>query len=169
MFKNNILIALLLAVTSVSSHATVYALSGTMDPIQATTNPSNTGSGIGTISGLYNDATKSLDYSISWSDLTSAVTNMHFHVGAVGVPGGVALGIPGPWSSPETGTGITLDATQETDLLAGNWYVNIHTTNFGFGEIRGQVNVAPVPEPSSYLLSMVSAAGFLAFRRRRHS
>ncbi len=65
MLKNNILIALFLAVTSVSSHATVYVLSGTMDPVQATTNPSNTGSGSGTISGLYDDATNLLDYSMT--------------------------------------------------------------------------------------------------------
>jgi len=94
---------------------------------------------------------------------------MHFHVGAVGVSGGVDLGIPGPWSSPETGSGIPLNATQEANLLAGNWYVNVHTTNFGSGEIRGQVNVAPVPEPSPYVLSIASVAGLLAFRRRRHA
>lgn len=91
---------------------------------------------------------------------------MHFHLGAPGVPGGVALGIPGPWSSPEVGSNITLSASQEADLLAGNWYVNMHTQNFSGGEIRGQVNVAPIPEPSALVLA-IGAACLLPFRRRR--
>jgi hypothetical protein len=38
-----------------------------------------------------------------------------------------------------TGT-ITLNDTQEADLLAGKWYSNIHTQANGGGEIRGQVS-----------------------------
>jgi hypothetical protein len=32
-----------------------------------------------------------------------------------------------------------IDDTQETDLLAGQWYINIHTALNASGEIRGQV------------------------------
>lgn len=55
------------------------------------------------------------------------------HVGAPGVPGGVDLGVPSPWTSPKTGSGIVLSASQESNLLAGNWHLNIHTQNFGGG------------------------------------
>jgi hypothetical protein len=168
MSKKTFFLTLFLAATSASSQATVYLLSGTMDPFQATTNPGNTGNGSGNISGSYDDTTKLLDYSIDWVDLSSLVTNMHFHAGALGVPGGVDLGIPGPWSSPEIGSNIALNPSQEANLLGGNWYVNIHTQNFGGGEIRGQVNVAQVPEPSSSLLS-ITAASILLLRRRRTS
>ena len=55
------------------------------------------------------------------------------------------------------------------DLLAGNWYINIHTATNGGGEIRGNlVQVSPVPEPSSYtFLAGFGALGFVATRRRR--
>lgn len=148
-----------------AAHGVVYTLSGTMDPIQATTNPTNSGSGTGTIAGNYDDVTNLLDYTITWSDLTGTVTNMHFHVGAPGVAGGVDLGVPGPWSSPQTATGIALSAGQETNLLGGLWYLNIHTTEFGGGEIRGQVGVTPVPEPAVALLGALGLFG-LARRRR---
>ena len=100
------------------ANAAVYVLSGDMDVFQALTNPSNVGNGTGTIAGDYDDVTNSLNYSITWMDLTSAVTNMHFHVAPVGMSGGVDLGIPSPWSSPQVGS-ATLTASQETNLLSG--------------------------------------------------
>ena len=105
------------------TRADVYSLSGPMDELQAGTNVgfgSGTGNATGTIFGTYDDVSNLLGYTISWSNLSSAVTNMHFHLGAPGVSGGVAVGIPGPWSSPQSATGVLLTAGQETDLLAGN-------------------------------------------------
>lgn len=149
------------------ANADLFTLSGTMDPAQALTNPGNVGGGTGVIVGTYDDVTNLLNYNISWSGLTSTVTNMHFHLGAPGVSGGVVLAIPGnPWVSPTIGTDILLDdLTQEMDLLAGDWYVNIHTTNFGGGEIRGQVNIAPVPEPGTAVFGLIGLAGFYLRRR----
>jgi hypothetical protein len=160
------LITSVLLVLSAPSQAALFVLSGNIDVFQATTNPSDVGSGAGTISGDYNDTTNSLNYSIEWNDLTSAVTNMHFHVGAVGVPGGIDLSIPGPWSSPQLGSGIALDVSQETNLLAGLWYVNVHTDDFLGGEIRGQVNVAVIPVPPAVWL-FGSALGLLGWIRRK--
>jgi hypothetical protein len=34
---------------------------------------------------------------------------------------------------------VTLTDAQETDLLAGRWYANIHTPTYTGGEIRGQL------------------------------
>lgn len=150
-----------------TSHAFTYTLSGLMDPMQATTNPSNIGNGSGAILGSYDDSTMLLDYNISWMDLTTPVTNMHFHVGAVGVPGGVDLGIPSPWVSPEIGTGVLLDANQQGNLLDGNWYVNVHTEMFGGGEIRGQVIVTLIPEPATSCMAAVAFLSMVSLVRRK--
>jgi len=152
------------SVLSVSANAAFYQLSGGMDVFQALTNPDNIGSGTGSISGDYDAATNILNYTLEWSGLTSDVNNIHFHLGAPGVSGGVQLGVPSPWSSPQTGSGIALSDAQEANLLAGNWYVNVHTDDFGGGEIRGQVNVSAVPLPAAFWLFGSAVAGVMVFR-----
>ena len=49
-------------------------------------------------------------------------------------------------------------------LLSGRTYLNIHTVNFGGGEIRG---IVPEPMTMSLLVLGLSAAGFLSRRRKR--
>lgn len=135
----------------------VYHLAGPMDALQAGTNGgfgafdegvAGAGDGSGLIRGSYDRRSNSLDYQISWANLTSSVNNMHFHVGAPGVSGGVDLAVPGPWVSPQTATGVTIGEAAEANLIAGDWYLNIHTGNFSGGEIRGQV-LAATSNPSS--------------------
>ena len=59
---------------------------------------------------------------------------------------------------------IVLTEPQEAELLAGRYYVNIHTTNNSGGELRGFL---VVPEPASATLILISAAGLIARRHRR--
>lgn len=157
-------IGLAALMTVSTSQAVVYTLSGDMDVFQATTNPGNVGSGTGSIIGSYDDVTNLLDYTITFANLSGPPIAMHFHVGAPGVPGSVELNI-GAGTSPRTGS-ATLTGANETNLLAGNWYVNVHTDAFTGGEIRGQVATAPVPEPTAPLL-LLGGLGALALRRRR--
>jgi len=149
------------------ANAAIYTLSGDMDVFQALTNPANMGSGTGTIAGDYDDITNTLNYSIEWMDLTSQVTNMHFHLAPPGASGGVDLGIPGPWASPQLGLGILLNNSQEANLLSGNWYVNVHTQDFPGGEIRGQVMVNVVPVPAAVWLFGTALIGLVGFSKRR--
>jgi len=73
---------------------------------------------------------------------------------------GVGGTITGVWDLPEGNAGQTL-ATQLPNLLAGTGYVNIHTQLFPGGEIRGQIipQGVGVPEPSSWALAFLGAAG----------
>jgi hypothetical protein len=61
----------------------------------------------------------------------------------------------------------TADPDQcESDLLAGLWYANIHSTEHSEGEIRGQIlPVGAVPEPAALSL-LLAAGGALLIRRR---
>jgi hypothetical protein len=52
----------------------------------------------------------------------------------------------------------------EADLLAGLWYVNIHSDEHPDGEIRGQI-LPVVPEPAALSLLLTAAAGVLLRRR----
>ena len=59
-------------------------------------------------------------------------------------------------------------AVQESILLAGHYYFNVHTAANGGGEIRG--NLVAVPEPGSFaLMGLVSVgmAGMVWKRRNR--
>jgi hypothetical protein len=52
-----------------------------------------------------------------------------------------------------------------TGFDAGKAYLNIHTSSFSGGEIRGFLE--RVPEPSSLLLATLGAAGLLVRRMKR--
>jgi hypothetical protein len=90
----------------------------------------------GSATGTFNSDTKELQLTITYTGLTP--TAGHIHKGAVGVSGGVVFPFASVASSPIVFS-ATLDATQEADLMAGLYYVNLHSTAFPGGEIRGQL------------------------------
>ena len=76
---------------------------------------------------------------------------------------GGALGVTsfttgGPVASP-----TLFPAAQLANLLAGNNYVNIHSTGIPSGELRGQLVVIPAPAA----LGAFGLAGLVAVRRQR--
>jgi hypothetical protein len=84
----------------------------------------------------YNAETKTLSYHIEFSGLSSPETVAHIHKGAVGETGAPVFNLPA--GSPKVGE-VTLSDEQAADLLAGLYYVNVHSVNHGGGEIRGQL------------------------------
>jgi hypothetical protein len=77
-------------------------------------------------------------------------------------PGQVGGTFTGKWDLNE-GNNTTL-AAQLPNIFAGRAYINFHTTQFGGGEIRGQLTV---PEPASLTLVGLALAGLIVRRRAR--
>ena len=102
-------------------------------------NPPNTSAATGTADIDYDAATKKLSWKVTYSGLSGPATAAHFHGPAEpGKNAGVAVAIPNAGTSPVEGSATLTDA-QAADLMAGKYYVNIHTSANPGGEIRGQV------------------------------
>ncbi|HEY7307368.1 MAG TPA: CHRD domain-containing protein [Bryobacteraceae bacterium] len=128
----------------------------------------------------YITASNDLTYSVTFSNLEAGATVAHIHVGAPGVPGPVILplnlnGAAGSTSGTFSGTLTAADLTPGDGintfqdainaLFAGNTYVNVHSSLFPAGEIRGQLGA--VPEPGTWGLLGLALALTTAFGRRR--
>jgi hypothetical protein len=101
--------------------------------------PPNSSAGKGTADIDYDAASKKLSWKVTYSGLSGPATAAHFHGPAeAGKNAGVAVAIPNATASPAEGSATLTDA-QAADLMAGKYYVNIHTAANPGGEIRGQV------------------------------
>lgn len=115
----------------------------------------------------YDPASRELSWEIAWEGLTGPPTMMHFHgPAAVGANAGVQvnIGAISGLESPSVGS-TTITAEQEADLLAGQWYINIHTEANGPGEIRGQVLEIEMPDWYGYSImsGWANTEGFLGW------
>lgn len=121
-----------------------FAGSAAADKMKATLDgksqvPPNTSAAKGTADLDYDPASKKLSWRLTYSGLSGPATAAHFHGPAeAGKNAGVAVAIPNAASSPVEGSATLTDA-QAADLMAGRYYINIHTAANPGGEIRGQV------------------------------
>lgn len=119
--------------------------------------PAITSSAIGSMDVFYSKETRTLTYKVTWSGLTDSVLLMHIHgLAPTGFAAGVVQNIvttsnsifpqktSGKFTFAKSGTlsgTMLVDGVvvKEADLLNGQYYMNIHTTPFPAGEIRGQI------------------------------
>jgi hypothetical protein len=104
--------------------------------------PPNTSPAMGIGVFAIDTVTDVLSYRITFAGLTSAEIAAHIHgFAGVGINAGILT--PLPPGTLKCGT-WNYTAAQEPGILAGNTYVNIHSTSFPGGEIRGQIAEMPV-------------------------
>jgi len=130
--------------------------------------PSISTPGEGEFSARINNGATSLTYELAYADLSSNVTQAHIHFAQPGVNGGVAVWLCSNLASPPTPAGVppcppapavvsgVIDASdvvgpsaqgiaprELAELLAairaGTAYVNVHTSTYPGGEVRGQL------------------------------
>lgn len=86
----------------------------------------------------YDRMTKMLSYHLSVSNIVT-VTASHIHTGTIGVSGPIAIPLIAPVTGSSSGVVGPLNAAQEAALYGGGYYVNVHSTSYPGGEIRGQI------------------------------
>jgi hypothetical protein len=143
----------------------------------------------------YTPSTHMMRVRINFSGLTSGTTASHIHAATavpgtgnagvatttptfLGFPLGVTSGTYDntldmtlassynpAYITANGGTPATAEAALAAAMASGRAYLNVHTSNFPGGEIRGFI--LPVPEPTSLALTGLAGLTALRFVRRR--
>jgi hypothetical protein len=100
--------------------------------------PPTDSKGAGSVTATFDTASKKLSWKGSVTGLSGPATAAHFHSGEAGKNGAVVVPIAGADEGSFEGSATLTDAQAE-ELMAGKWYVNVHTAANKGGEVRGQV------------------------------
>jgi CHRD domain len=121
----------------------------------------NTGA-VGTAVVSVDPVNEEISVTLSVFNLPTGTTAGHIHIGPKGIAGPVVINFPIPTgrtgdlpltfrvgaaafvARPEIGINTIGDAIQS--IVGGNAYVNIHTSQYPAGEIRGQLSVVVRPQ-----------------------
>ncbi len=176
----------------VSANASVFLYSVSLNGLNEAPPNASPGFGSGTIA--YDNVARTLSINVSFSGLLGNTTVAHIHgptvipfTGTAGVvltpgtlpgfPAGVTSGAyvntlnlalastyPAAYITANGGTTLGAETAITSAMAAGRTYLNIHSTVYGGGEIRGFLTA--VPEPSSLALLGLGAAA-IAVRTRK--
>ncbi len=153
-FTSCLLILLLSLIVNNNSIAQPFTIDIPINGQQLT--PPNFSTAVGNLTGTYDSSTNVLNFVINFNGLTTAATAANFHGPAPrGVNAPVQIefaGFPAVVSGTYSNTYILTD-TQEIQLLEGVWYVNICSSSFPNGELRGQLDEGTSPSSIEITLS----------------
>jgi hypothetical protein len=135
--KTTILLACI-AVLAIASPSMAASINMKADLKGASEVPPTDSKGTGSVTATFDTASKKLSWKGTVSGLSGPATAAHFHAGEAGKNGGVAVPITGADKGSFEGSATLTDA-QADELMAGKWYVNVHTAANKGGEVRGQV------------------------------
>ena len=184
-------VAATLSAASVTSQASVFAYETTLSG--ANENPSNSSPGTGVATVILDTAAQTLSVAVTFSGLTTGTTASHIHCCVP--PGGNAIVATTTPTFPGFPLGVTsgtysmtfnmllsssynpafigsLTPAQAEAILfagmeAGNAYLNIHSSTFPSGEIRGYLPAVPLPSTLPLFATGLGALGLLGWRRKK--
>ncbi|ACC69552.1 CHRD domain-containing protein [Paraburkholderia phymatum] len=132
------MVAVICALASGVALADTVELKADLEPSSEV--PPRVSHGHGALEATFDTSTRTLKWTTTYDGLSGPVTMAHFH-GPAPVGQNAKVQVPiekNALASPMKGS-ATLTEQQVTDLMAGQWYFNIHTAQNPSGEIRGQV------------------------------
>lgn len=90
---------------------------------------------------LVDTTTREIRWKIRFEDLSTPLSATHFH-GPAATNGNAPILVPIASKLDRSGAvegKATVNEQQIQDMLAGRWYINVHTPKHPSGEIRGQL------------------------------
>ncbi|PYQ62233.1 MAG: hypothetical protein DMF53_13495 [Acidobacteria bacterium] len=162
---------LMLVLAAVPTHAQGGTLAARLRPFDEV--PALSSGGGGRFSATISADGSEITYQLSYLNLTGVITQSHLHFAQKGVNGGIMIflcsnlgnGPAGTQACP-TGNGTISGTIHASDVIGGAFsqgvtpgdlnavlrgirvgvvYVNVHTSVFPGGEIRGQLQFTPTP------------------------
>ena len=81
-------------------------------------------------------------WSITVANITLPAIAAHIHVGAVGVAGPVVVSLSAPGANGKSSGCVSVTRSLAKNLIQhpSRYYVNVHTTDFPAGAVRGQLH-----------------------------
>jgi len=156
-----------------NTNSAVYQISG-KQPLVFTANlngaqetPPNNSTASGSATLLLSPDEQTARVTLNFSGLTSAETAAHIHVGAPGSPGPILFPLP---NGSFTDFLISPSATDVQSLKNGQLYINVHSSTFLNGEIRGQFGTSASAgsvqfSSASYLVSESAGRATITLNR----
>lgn len=138
------LLFLILALVATPAFATTTF---TVHASGAEESPPNNSAASGSATFVLDQAQASMTFTVTFSGLEGPLTGAHIHRMTASPGGGApAIGLAPPLGVTEatfSGTLTNLSAATISDLLAGQYYLNIHSSEYPDGELRGTLVQEP--------------------------
>lgn len=172
-------IAALAVVACLPAAAAIKTYSFNMDASQEV--PANASPAAGSVFMLVDDTLDQISFAFTAFNLTGDAILAHIHAGMAGSSGAPVFDllanadaagpvVIGPVAIPFSFAAVGVDKSSSfadaINATPWGYYVNLHTTAYPGGEIRGQLAAVPEPATTALLLAGLALIGTQARRRR---